>query len=128
MRIITASSFKEHALPPFTKLNQLTISDLNALSVATYMFCFHRNCFPPVFSGYFVFNYTVHDHSTCSASKQHIPFVRTNIMKRQVWAYGPRLWNSIESALTLGAPGFLNTYKPQSGSIDPSTISVHIST
>ena len=32
MRVITASSFKEHALPLFAKLNQLTISDLNALS------------------------------------------------------------------------------------------------
>ena len=99
MRIITASSFKEHALPLFAKLNQLTISDLNALSVATFMFRFHRNCLPPVFSGYFVFNYTVHDHSTRSASKLHIPFARTNIMKRQVRALGPRLWNSIDSAI-----------------------------
>ena len=28
----------------------------------------------PVFSGYFVPNYTVHEHSTLSASKLHIPF------------------------------------------------------
>ena len=99
MRVITASSFKEHALPLFAKLNQLTISDLNALSVATFMYRFHRNCLPSVFSGYFVPNYTVHDHSTRSASKLHIPFARTNIMKRQVRIYGPRLWNSINFAL-----------------------------
>ena len=30
--------------------------------------------------------------------------------------------------LTLGAPGFLYTYKPQSGSIDPNGFSVHSST
>ena len=99
MRVITASSFKEHALPLFAKLNQLTISDSNALSVATFVYRFHRNCLPSVFSGYFVPNYTVHDHSTRSASKLHIPFARTSIMKRQVRVYCPRLWNSINLAL-----------------------------
>ena len=61
MRIITHSPYNTHALPLFSKLNQLTIFDLNKLSMATFMFRHHKNCLLNIFTDYFCENSTIHN-------------------------------------------------------------------
>ena len=91
--------YNAHALPLFAQLNQLTIYDLNKLALASFMFRYHANSFPPIFSGYFSVNSAVHCHYTRNLVKLHISFARTNIMKRQIRVCCPKLWNSIDSGI-----------------------------
>ena len=97
MRINTASAYNAHALPLFAKLNQLTVSDLNYLSVLTFMYRYHSNCLPPAFTDYFVQTSAVHHHCTRSSTKLHISYARTDVMKRQLRVYGPKIWNTVNS-------------------------------
>ena len=99
MRIINNSPYNSHALPLFSKLNQLTIFDLNKLLTATFMFRHYKNCLPNIFAHYFCTNSTIHSHDTCNAIKLHISYVRTDLMKFQIRVFGPKLWNSIDPAI-----------------------------
>ena len=96
MRIITNSHYNAHALPLFSKLNQLTIFDLNKLLIATFMFRHHKNCLPGVFKNYFYSNSTIHDHFTRTSTNLHIIYARTDVMKLQLRICGPKIWNSID--------------------------------
>ena len=97
MRIITNSHYNAHALPLFSKLNQLTIFDLNKLLIATFMFRHHKNCLPGIFKNYFYSNYTIHDYFTRISTNLHIVYARTDVMRLLLRICGPRLWNSIDS-------------------------------
>ena len=99
MRIINNSPYNTHALPLFSKLNQLTIFDLNKLSIATFMFRQYKNCLPNIFVHYFCTNSTIHSHDTRNAIKLHISYARTDLMKFQIKVFGPKLWNSIDPAI-----------------------------
>jgi hypothetical protein len=99
MRIITNSPYNAHALPLFSKLNQLTIFDLNNLLTATFMFRHQKQYLPSIFSDYFCTNSTIHAHFTRSSNNLHIPYARTDMMKMQLRFCGPILWNSIDPAI-----------------------------
>ena len=99
VRVNTASGYYSHALPLFGKLNQLTVFDLNRLFVATFMYRFHFNCLPPMFSDYFIENSKIHNHFTRNSSKLHIAHARTDIMKHQIRVSGPKIWNSVDPAI-----------------------------
>ena len=99
MRIISHSPYNTHALPLFSKLNQLTIFDLNKRSMATFMFRHHKNCLPNIFTDYFCKNSAIHNYETRRADKLHSSYARTDVMKFQIRVYGPKLWNSIDPAI-----------------------------
>ena len=99
MRIITNSVYNAHSLPLFSKLNQLTIFDLNKLLIATFMFRHYSNCLPSIFSNYFCQNTTIHSHFTRNSNRLHISYARTDIMKLQLRICGPKIWNSINPAM-----------------------------
>ena len=99
MRIITNSPYNAHALPLFSKLNQLTIYDLNKLSVVTFMYRYHNQCLPDIFSNYFCTNSSIHSHFTRNSNKLHISYARTDVMGFQIRICGPKLWNSVDPAL-----------------------------
>ena len=64
IRIIANSSYQSHSRPLFSLSKQLTISDLNKLLIATFMYRHYKNCLPSVFQGYFCMNSTLHGYST----------------------------------------------------------------
>ena len=97
--IINNSPYNTHAVPLFSKLNQLTIFDLNKLSIAAFMFQHYKNCLPNIFAHYFCTNSTIHNHDTRNAIKLHISYARTDLMKFQIRIFGPKLWNSIDPAI-----------------------------
>ena len=53
MRLITTSAHNAHTIPLFSKLNRLTLVDMNKLLIATFMFRSHTKSLPNIFSGYF---------------------------------------------------------------------------
>ena len=88
---VRRSSQLAHALPLFSKLNQLTIFDLNRLSMATFMFRHHKNCLPNIFTDYFCKNSSIHNYETRRADKLHISYARTDVMKFQIRIYQWRI-------------------------------------
>ena len=57
MRIINNSPYNTRALPLFSKLNQLTIFDLNKLSIATFMFSTLQKLFTQHFRSLFLYEF-----------------------------------------------------------------------
>ena len=53
MRVITNSPYSSHSSPLFAKLNQLTITDINKVLIATFMYRYHSHCLPNIFVNYF---------------------------------------------------------------------------
>ena len=72
---------------------------VNKLLIATFMFRYHRNCLPSIFSGYFCINFTIHNHFTRGSNKLHVSFARTDVMRLQLRICGPKLWNTIDPAI-----------------------------
>ena len=99
IRIITNSSYQSHSRPLFSISKQLTISDLNKLLIATFMYRHYTNCLPTVLQGYFYLNSTVHSYFTRGSNKLHISYARTDVMKSQLRITGPKLWNTIDPAI-----------------------------
>ena len=99
IRIITNSSYQSHSRPLFSLAKQLTISDLNKLLIATFMYRHYKNCLPSVFQGYFCMNSTLHGYFTRGSNKLHISYARTDVMRSQLRIAGPKLWNTIDPAI-----------------------------
>ena len=99
IRIITNSSYQSHSRPLFSLAKQLTISDLNKLLIATFMYRLYKNCLPSVFQEYFCMNSTLHGYSTRGSNKLHISYARTDVMRSQLRIAGPKLWNTIDPAI-----------------------------
>jgi hypothetical protein len=99
MRLITTSAHNAHTIPLFSKLNRLTLVDMNKLLIATFMFRSHTKSLPNIFSGYFCSNASIHGHFTRNSSKLHISHARTDVRRFQIRIYGPKLWNSIDPAI-----------------------------
>ena len=114
MRVITNSPYNSHSSPLFAKLNQLTITDINKVLIATFMFRYHSHCLPNIFVNYFCTNSSVHGHFTRSSKKLHISYARTDLMKLQLRTCDPKLWNSIDPAIINNSRNwhaFKNKYK-----------------
>ena len=69
IRIISGDSYTAHTGPIFKKLEVLNLWDLYDHSFAKFMFDFHHDDLPDVFSGYFVRTNEVHSHNTRAHSK-----------------------------------------------------------
>ena len=69
VRIISGESYTAHTGPIFKKLEILNLWDLYDHSFAKFMFDFHHNNLPDVFSDYFVRTNEIHNYNTRAHSK-----------------------------------------------------------
>ena len=99
MRIIDHSHYHAHALPIFKKYNNLTIFDINRLSIASLMYRYYKRNLPVHFLNFFCLNSDVHFHFTRQSAKLHFQYARTDIMRSQLRVAGPKIWNSIDSSI-----------------------------
>ena len=81
MHLITTSAYNAHTIPLFSKLNRITLVDMNKLLIATFMFRSHMKSLPNIFSGYFCSNASIHGHFTRNSSKLHISHARTDVRR-----------------------------------------------
>ena len=101
MRLITFSKFDEHSSPLFKCLNILKLKDLVTLHVATFMFKFHNQLLPQVYSSIFIPTSKIHNHNTRSQVNRSyfIPRARTNYGKFNIRFKGPQIWNSFGKSI-----------------------------
>ena len=69
IRIITFASFKEHSSPIFKSLKIIKFLDLVKFITAVFMYKFHKQLLPSVFSNFFTAVRSIHNYNTRLASK-----------------------------------------------------------
>ena len=100
VRVLTNSDFRAHSAPLFLQLKILDIFKLNAFHVAKFMFCYHHQILPLLFSNLFLLNKQVHNYHTRSADDYRSHNCRTNTKTFIVLFQGPSLWNSLPTHIT----------------------------
>ena len=96
IRIASMSHRRDHTAPLFANLNTLTLTDINKLQTAIFMFKYTKNLLPHTFSNYFPSVSNTHLYNTRSCNNLYIPFARTSYTMNTLRYHGPRLWNSID--------------------------------
>ena len=85
----------------FEKCNILTLYEIHYFKVALFMFKCHHKKVPEVFTDYFVSNYQIHNYSTRSRNKLHIPFWKSDVMKHSIRVKGVYIWNYVYNHITV---------------------------
>ena len=99
IRICTFSHPRDHSAPLFARLNTLTLSDINTLQTAMFLYKFINNLLPRTFSSYFTSVRSTHTYPTRSRNNLFLPFTRTSYSLNTLRFDGPRLWNSMDEAV-----------------------------
>jgi hypothetical protein len=100
IRTITYSKMNAHTKPLFSKLNILSVFDINNLQVACFMYNAVNALLPIYFNQMFEKNKNIHAHNTRQSNKVHITSHRLDIRRYTVRISGPLLWNSLPKVLT----------------------------
>ena len=98
LRIITKSPLRAPSNPLFVALNLLHIYDIYKLQVSLFMYNVKHRLLPFSCLRYCVEN-TLKYHATRSVSYFTLINFRTNIRKRSIAVYGPRLWSLLPVAI-----------------------------
>ena len=101
VRIISFSSFLEHSSPIFKSFKIIKFFDLVKFITAVFMYKFHNQLLPSVFSNFFTPVRNIHNYNTRLASKSSfaLPSSRTNFGIFSIKFQGPKTWNSIDESL-----------------------------
>lgn len=80
MRLITFSRFDEHSSPLFKSLEIIKFLDLVTFNLAIFMYKYHNQLLPSVFSSFFSKISQIHTYNTRLGAKQsyYLPKARTN--------------------------------------------------
>ena len=80
MRLITFSRFDEHSSPLFKSLEIIKFLDLVTFHLAIFMYKYHNQLLPSVFSSFFSKISQIHTYNTRLGAKQsyYLPKARTN--------------------------------------------------
>ena len=88
IRIVSASNYRAHTEPPFTKLEVLSLLKLYHLHIVLFMFKFSDCLLPEIYKDMFVINRNIHQHSTRLQNKLHVLKCRTNMLKKSLFYKG----------------------------------------
>ena len=100
IRLITCSPRLAHTAPLFSKLKVLPLPLIHTYKVALTMFKVYHDLAPTVFNGLFTRSTDIHNYSTRQSHHFHVPYVRTNYMKRAISFKGAQIWNSVSMKVT----------------------------
>jgi hypothetical protein len=82
-------------------LHILTLSQINDLQLACFMYCCIHNLLPRNFTEMFYKNESLHSYHTRQKDHLHIVGHTLNIRKHTVRISGPVLWNNLSSDLRI---------------------------
>ena len=105
MRLITFSRFDEHSSPLFKSLEIIKFLDLVTFHLAIFMYKYHNQLLPSVFSSFFSKISQIHSYNTRLGAKQsyYLPKARTNYGIFNIRFQGPSVWNSIDEDIKLSS-------------------------
>ena len=105
MRLITFSRFDEHSSPLFKSLEIIKFLDLIAFHLVIFMYKYHNQLLPLVFSSFFSKISHIHTYHTRLGAKQYyyLPKARTNYGIFNIRFQGLSVWNSIDEDIKLSS-------------------------
>ena len=71
VRICTKSSYLSHTDPLFNRLRIFKVYDINTLQIPIFMFKYHYEMLPPVFTNFFSYNNNLHSYPTRTCKNIH---------------------------------------------------------
>ena len=111
MRLITFSRFDEHSSPLFKSLEIIKFLDLVAFHLVIFLYKYHNQLLPSVFSSFFGKISQIHTYHTRLGAKQsyYLPKARTNYCIFNIRFQGPSVWNSIDGDIKLSSMSLFKT-------------------
>ena len=79
----------------FTKLNKLTIYDVNKYQTAKFVYLFYKGLLPYSFKSIFILINKIHQYRTRNEGNFFLHGYKTNVRKLTISIAGPNLWKSI---------------------------------
>ena len=98
-RLISNSHYLSPSTPLFLKLKIIPLYDLVRLNTSLFMFKYHKNLLPCIFSRMFQTNSSIHNYSTRQCQNLHHPLYRSTSLYNSLSAVGVREWNSLSHDL-----------------------------
>ena len=95
VRICTNSHYLAHSPPLFADLNTLTVQDINKLQTALFMYKYHNNLLPDIFTDYFVKANTIHGYNTRQSYMYRPCYFNTHLANNSIKRQGPLIWSSV---------------------------------
>ena len=100
VRICTKSSYLSHTDPLFNRLRMFKVYDINTLQIAIFMFKYHYEMLPPVFTNLFSYNNNLHSYPTRTCNNIHLNNPRILLAHKALRHHGPDiLWNTLPNSL-----------------------------
>ena len=81
--------------PLFADLNTLTVQDINKLQTALFMYKYHNNLLPDIFTDYFVKANTIHGYNTRQSYMYRPCYFNTHLANNSIKRQGPLIWSSV---------------------------------
>ena len=95
VRMITFSSFRQHTLPLFNKLQILNIYQLTSFKICIFMHKYENDALPLNFKHMFTRVNNVHSYNTRQTQHFRIPIIRNNYVKHSLKYFAIKLYNHI---------------------------------
>jgi hypothetical protein len=84
VRIVIGAKKYSHTAPIFNKLGLLDLHRLYLYSVQLFVYKYHHELLPCIFTDYFTINSSVHEHNTRQRNKFHVPITRSAFRARSL--------------------------------------------
>ena len=101
IRMIVGAKRLAHTDPIFHDLKILKLKELYIYSVELFLYKYHNNMLPVVFTNYFTFNSNVHGYATRQCNSLHVPLARSGQASKCVRTTGVRIYNHFIGCLNL---------------------------
>ena len=99
VRICTNSPYLSHTDPLFSRLKLFKVHDINTLQIAIFMFKYHYEMLPPVFTNFFSYNSSLHSYPTRTCNNIHLNNPRILLAHKTLRHHGPDIWNTLPDFL-----------------------------
>ena len=109
IRLIASVPRYTHTEPIFAKYKLLTLSKIYIYSVQLFMYKFHHNKLPDIFSKFYLKNRLVSNRETRQSCCFHVPYRSSDVKARSVRCTGVTIYNKLHKVLKIDVSIF--TYK-----------------
>ena len=75
------------------------VYDINTLQIAIFMFKYHYEMLPPVFTNFFSYNNNLHSYPTRTCNNIHLNNPWILLAHKALRHHGPDIWNTLPNSL-----------------------------
>ena len=95
VRIIHGVRPRTHTKPLFEGAKILNIYQINKYLIGKFMFNVHNSNTLDIFTSFFAYNSSIHEHNTRQSTHFHVPLVKRDLSKTCLSYRGTVIWNDI---------------------------------